>query len=243
MLTDRDSLLRKLHELRSEHRDLDTVIARLAEQGAVGPTASAAAEKAQADAEGRDRLAGKPADPGQHRLTWILNDRAWTGAPPWSASSWAASRTGPPCATPPKCWTQLGVPHEARIVSAHRTPDRLAVCTTARGARPAGHHRRRRRGGASARHVRGLDASAGAGRAGRIARAEGHGQPAFDRPDAGRHSGRHAGDRPRRRGQRRAAGGRDPGADRPGAGGAAGCVPCGADRVGGRGAGDRAATG
>jgi hypothetical protein len=32
MLTDRDSLLRKLHELRSEHRDLDTVIARLAEQ-------------------------------------------------------------------------------------------------------------------------------------------------------------------------------------------------------------------
>jgi hypothetical protein len=33
MLTDRDSLLRKLHELRSEHRDLDTVIARLSEQG------------------------------------------------------------------------------------------------------------------------------------------------------------------------------------------------------------------
>ena len=33
MLTDRDSLLRKLHELRSEHRDLDTVIARLPEAG------------------------------------------------------------------------------------------------------------------------------------------------------------------------------------------------------------------
>jgi hypothetical protein len=33
MLTDRDSLLRKLHELRSEHRDLDTVIARLGETG------------------------------------------------------------------------------------------------------------------------------------------------------------------------------------------------------------------
>ncbi len=32
MLTDRDSLLRKLHELRSEHRDLDTVIARLSDQ-------------------------------------------------------------------------------------------------------------------------------------------------------------------------------------------------------------------
>ena len=33
MLTDRDSLLRQLHELRSEHRDLDTVIARLSEAG------------------------------------------------------------------------------------------------------------------------------------------------------------------------------------------------------------------
>ena len=34
MLTDRDSLLRRLHELRSEHRDLDTVIHRLNEAGA-----------------------------------------------------------------------------------------------------------------------------------------------------------------------------------------------------------------
>jgi hypothetical protein len=33
MLNDRDSLLRKLHELRSEHRDLDTVISRLGSQG------------------------------------------------------------------------------------------------------------------------------------------------------------------------------------------------------------------
>lgn len=33
MLADRDSLLRRLHELRSEHRDLDTVIARLDEAG------------------------------------------------------------------------------------------------------------------------------------------------------------------------------------------------------------------
>ncbi|MBE7619990.1 DUF465 domain-containing protein [Gluconacetobacter entanii] len=32
MLTDRDTLLRKLHELRSEHRDLDTVISRMGEQ-------------------------------------------------------------------------------------------------------------------------------------------------------------------------------------------------------------------
>ena len=35
MLNDRDSVLRKLHELRSEHRDLDTVIARLRDRGAV----------------------------------------------------------------------------------------------------------------------------------------------------------------------------------------------------------------
>jgi hypothetical protein len=35
MLTDRDSMLRRVHELRSEHRDLDTVIARLAEQGSL----------------------------------------------------------------------------------------------------------------------------------------------------------------------------------------------------------------
>ena len=35
MLTDRDSLLRKLHELRSEHRDLDSVIVRLSEHGAI----------------------------------------------------------------------------------------------------------------------------------------------------------------------------------------------------------------
>jgi hypothetical protein len=35
MLNDRDSVLRKLHELRSEHRDLDTVIARLCDHGAV----------------------------------------------------------------------------------------------------------------------------------------------------------------------------------------------------------------
>ncbi len=33
MLADRDALLRRLHELRTEHRDLDTVIARI-ESGA-----------------------------------------------------------------------------------------------------------------------------------------------------------------------------------------------------------------
>lgn len=31
MLTDKDNLLRRLHALRSEHRDLDTVISRIGE--------------------------------------------------------------------------------------------------------------------------------------------------------------------------------------------------------------------
>ncbi len=35
MLNDRDAILRKLHELRSEHRDLDTVVVRLTEAGAI----------------------------------------------------------------------------------------------------------------------------------------------------------------------------------------------------------------
>ena len=35
MLNDRDAILRKLHELRSEHRDLDTVVVRLSEAGPV----------------------------------------------------------------------------------------------------------------------------------------------------------------------------------------------------------------
>jgi len=32
MLTDRDTLLRRLNELRSEHRDLDTVITRMSDE-------------------------------------------------------------------------------------------------------------------------------------------------------------------------------------------------------------------
>jgi hypothetical protein len=34
MMNDRDSLLRQIHEMRSEHRDLDTVIALLTTQSA-----------------------------------------------------------------------------------------------------------------------------------------------------------------------------------------------------------------
>ena len=35
MLNDRDAILRKLQELRSEHRDLDTVIVRIGDAGPV----------------------------------------------------------------------------------------------------------------------------------------------------------------------------------------------------------------
>ena len=67
---------------------------------------------------------------------------------------------------------RLDVPHEVRIVSAHRTPDRLAdYAKVGARPRPAGDHRRRRRRGAPARHVRRLDRAAGAGRAGRKPRA------------------------------------------------------------------------
>ena len=62
----------------------------------------------------------------------------------------------------------LGVPYETRVVSAHRTPERLY--DYAKGARERGlqgDHRRRRRRGAPARHDRLDDRAAGARRAGR----------------------------------------------------------------------------
>ena len=99
----------------------------------------------------------------------------------------------------------LGIAHDDRIVSAHRTPDRLV--TFAKGARSRrlqGHHRRRRRRRAPARHDRRHDAPARARRADRIEGPRRPGQPLFDRPDAGGRSGRHACHRPLRRDQRRA---------------------------------------
>lgn len=45
MPADRDSLLRRLHDLRSEHRDLDTVIARLVGEDGGGGVAAPAADQ------------------------------------------------------------------------------------------------------------------------------------------------------------------------------------------------------
>ena len=65
----------------------------------------------------------------------------------------------------------LGVPHEVRVVSAHRTPDVLFEYAATRAvARPARDHRRRRRRGAPAGHARRQDRGAGARRAGADAR-------------------------------------------------------------------------
>ena len=70
----------------------------------------------------------------------------------------------------------LGVACDARIVSAHRTPDRLvAFAKGARGGRVQGHHRRRGRRRPSARHDRRDDALARARRAGRVQGAVRHG--------------------------------------------------------------------
>jgi hypothetical protein len=87
---------------------------------------------------------------------------------------------------------ELGVAYESRIVSAHRTPDRLvsyAKDAKGRGLKViiAG----RRRGRAPARHDRRHDPAAGAGRAGPIENPVRPRQPAVDRADAARRSGRH----------------------------------------------------
>ncbi len=60
----------------------------------------------------------------------------------------------------------LGVAYEAKVVSAHRTPERLyAFAKGAKGGRLQGDHRRRRRRGSPAGHDRLAHRPAGAGRA------------------------------------------------------------------------------
>src|SRR5216683_652011 len=76
-----------------------------------------------------------------------------------------------------KTLAELGVPHEARVVSAHRTPDLLFEY-------------------ASSAEQRGIEVIiAGAGRAGGVESVEGLGFSAIDRADARRHSRGNGGDR------------------------------------------------
>ena len=85
-----------------------------------------------------------------------------------SQSDWATMREAA------SVLDELGVGYETRIVSAHRTPDRLwEYGRTAVGSRVAGDHRRRGRGGASAGHDGVQDAPAGDRRPGAKPRAVG----------------------------------------------------------------------
>ena len=98
----------------------------------------------------------------------------------------------------------LGVPHEVRVVSAHRTPDVLfSYAETAAIPWPARDHRRRRRGRPPAGHAGLQDRRARAGRTGAEQGVERHGFAVVDRADAGRHPGSHLRYRQCRRGQRR----------------------------------------
>jgi 5-(carboxyamino)imidazole ribonucleotide mutase len=82
---------------------------------------------------------------------------------------------------------ELGVAYEARIVSAHRTPDRLwEYGKTAAGPGPQGHHRGRGRGGASAGHDGVQDPGSRDRRAGSDQGALGRRLALFHRPDAAR---------------------------------------------------------
>ena len=133
-----------------------------------------------------------------------------------SQSDWATMRRAA------ETLDELGVGYEARIVSAHRTPDRLVAFAT--GARAAG-FKVVIAGAGGAAHLPGMTAAFtplpvfGVPIESKALR--GPGQPAVDRPDAGRRAGRDPGDRPGRRGQRGAARRRGARARRCGAGGAA----------------------
>ncbi len=107
----------------------------------------------------------------------------------------------------------LGVAHDKRIVSAHRTPERLF--DFAKGAKAAG-FKVIIAGAGGAAHLPGMTAALTPlpvfGVPVESKALSGPGFAAVDRPDAGRHSRRHARHRQGRRDQRRAAGRRRAGA-------------------------------
>ena len=153
---------------------------------------------------------------------------------PSSASSWAASPTGRPCAPPPRCWRRSASRTRSRIVSAHRTPDRLfayAEAAAGRGLKAI------IAGAGGAAHLPGMLAAK--------TRLPVLGVPVQIEGAVGLDSllsivqmpkgraGRDAGDRAGGGGERRAAGGGDAGDRRRGAGGAARRLARGADRGGG----------
>ena len=116
MLADRDSLLRRLHELRSEHRDLDTVIARLSESGA-DQLQIQRLKKRKLKLKDEISWLESRLVPGHHRLT--ARAAPLVGIIMGSRSDWETMRHAA------ETLDALGVPHECRVVSAHRTPERL----------------------------------------------------------------------------------------------------------------------
>ena len=108
-------MLRKLHELRSEHRDLDTVIARLAD-GGLDQLQLQRLKKRKLLLKDEVAWLERPPDPGQHRLM----DAPRIGVIMGSQSDWTTLRHTA------DTLLALDIAHEVRIVSAHRTPDRLA---------------------------------------------------------------------------------------------------------------------
>ena len=68
----------------------------------------------------------------------------------WLPSSWAASPTGRRCAMPTKRSRKFGVPHECRVISAHRTPQ---LARAVRGGSGVARHRSDHRGRRAARRI------------------------------------------------------------------------------------------
>ena len=102
---------------------------------------------------------------------------------------------------------ELDVPHEAMVVSAHRTPDWMfEYASSAESTRTRGDHRGGGRRGASARHGRREDDASRARRADSRDDARRSRFPAVDRADAQGRAGRNAGHRRTGRDQRRVVG-------------------------------------
>ena len=125
--------------------------------------------------------------------------RGGTRRHPSSASRWAATPTGPRCAPRREMLDRFGVPYEARVLSAHRTPRAMLDWGQAAAGRGhQGRHRRGRRRRAPARDARRGDHAAGHRRPGRAEDPRRARLAALDRADADRGARRDRRDRQRR---------------------------------------------
>ena len=171
---------------------------------AASPLRESRSPKPQNSAQLR-RQAGLHAGAGAIRRNELTRNR-------WSPSSWAASRIGTPCASADETLTKFGVPHECRVLSAHRTPHADGgIRRPGRIARHGSDHRRRRRRGASGRGLRRPHLLPVLGVPMESAALKGLDSLLSTVQMPGRHSGGHAGHRHGGRAQRGAAGGRDSG--------------------------------